>query len=69
MREGSREQLWPRGFLQVRRRPTSSCFMDRRAFHDGPLTEREKRQGRNAVVQMLEADVFKTVIGMVSEIR
>jgi DNA polymerase I-like protein with 3'-5' exonuclease and polymerase domains len=36
--------------------------MDRRAFHNGPLTEREKRQGRNAVVQMLEADVFKITL-------
>ena len=30
------------------------CF-----YHEGPLTEREKRQAKNAVVQMLEADVFK----------
>ena len=30
------------------------CF-----YHEGPLSDREKRQAKNAVVQMLEADVFK----------
>ncbi len=36
------------------------CFLD-----EGPLTEREKRQAKNAVVQMLEADVFKiTLLGL-----
>jgi len=33
------------------------CF-----YHEGPLTEREKRQAKNAVVQMLEADVFKITL-------
>lgn len=35
----------------------------RRGFsHPGDLTEREKRQAANAVVQMLEADVFKKTV-------
>ncbi len=35
----------------------------RRGFsHSGDLTEREKRQAANAVVQMLEADVFKKMV-------
>jgi DNA polymerase I len=35
----------------------------RRAFnHPGELTERERRQAANAVVQMLEADVFKKTV-------
>lgn len=35
----------------------------RRGFaHSGELTERERRQAANAVVQMLEADVFKKTV-------
>jgi DNA polymerase I-like protein with 3'-5' exonuclease and polymerase domains len=35
----------------------------RRAFtHHGELTQRERRQAANAVVQMLEADVFKKTV-------
>jgi DNA polymerase I len=35
----------------------------RRAFnHPGELTERERRQAANAVVQMLEVDVFKKTV-------
>jgi DNA polymerase I len=35
----------------------------RRGFtHPGPLTQRERRQAANAVVQMLEADVFKKTV-------
>ncbi|MGB6063793.1 MAG: DNA polymerase, partial [Desulfomonilaceae bacterium] len=35
----------------------------RRGFsHPGDLTERERRQAANAVVQMLEADVFKKTV-------
>jgi DNA polymerase I len=35
----------------------------RRAFnHPGELTQRERRQAGNAVVQMLEADVFKKTV-------
>ena len=34
-----------------------------RAFtHPGELTQRERRQAANAVVQMLEADVFKKTV-------
>ena len=33
------------------------CF-----YHEGQLTDREKRQAKNAVVQMLEADVFKITL-------
>jgi len=33
------------------------CF-----YHQGPLSNREKRQAKNAVVQMLEADVFKITV-------
>jgi len=40
-------------FLYGRRR----CF-----YGEDPLTEREKRQTKNAVVQMLEADVFKITL-------
>lgn len=38
----------------------------RRCFYsEDTLTNREKRQAKNAVVQMLEADVFKiTVLGL-----
>jgi len=41
------------GSLWGRRR----CF-----YHEGLLTDREKRQAKNAVVQMLEADVFKIAL-------
>jgi DNA polymerase-1 len=44
----------------VPNRHVRSLYGRRRCFYnEGPLTEREKRQARNAVVQMLEADVFK----------
>ncbi|MGO9122896.1 MAG: DNA polymerase [Desulfomonilaceae bacterium] len=33
------------------------CF-----YHAGPMSDREKRQAKNAVVQMLEADVFKITL-------
>ncbi len=40
-----------------------SLWGRRRCFYnDGPLTEREKRQAKNAVVQMLEAEVFKITL-------
>ena len=34
----------------------------RRFYNKGPLTAREKRQGKNAVIQMLGADVFKITV-------
>ncbi len=37
------------------------CF-----YNGGPLTDREKRPSKNAVVQMLEADVFKITMLRVS---
>ena len=44
-------------------RHVRSLFGRRQCFyHKRPLTEREKRQARNAVVQMLEADVFKITL-------
>jgi DNA polymerase-1 len=44
-------------------RHVSSLWGRRRCFyHEGPLTDREGRQAKNAVVQMLEADVFKIVL-------
>jgi len=44
-------------------RHVKSLWGRRRCFyHEGPLTEREKRQAKNAVVQMLEADVFKITL-------
>jgi len=44
-------------------RHVKSIYGRRRCFyHEGPLTEREKRQAQNAVVQMLEADVFKITL-------
>jgi DNA polymerase-1 len=40
-----------------------SLYGRRRCFYsEGPLTEREKRQAKNAVVQTLEADVFKITV-------
>jgi DNA polymerase-1 len=48
----------PEGQRHVR-----SIWGRRRCFyHDGPVTDREKRQAKNAVVQMLEADVFKLTV-------
>ena len=45
------------------RRYVRSIRGRRRGFtHPGDLTEREKRQAANAVVQMLEADVFKKTV-------
>jgi len=41
------KSLWGRG----------RCF-----YHEGQLTDREKRQAKNAAVQMLEADVFKITL-------
>jgi DNA polymerase-1 len=47
----------------VVQRHVKSLWGRRRCFyHEGPLTEREKRQAKNAVVQMLEADVFKITV-------
>ena len=47
----------------VAQRHVTSLWGRRRCFyHEGPLTEREKRQVKNAVVQMLEADVFKITL-------
>jgi|GEM_PF-636745 len=47
----------------VTERHVKSIYGRRRCFyHEGPLTEREKRQAKNAVVQMLEADVFKMTL-------
>ncbi len=47
----------------VPERHVRSLFGRRRCFyHEGPLAEREKRQARNAVVQMLEADAFKITL-------
>lgn len=44
-------------------RHVKSLWGRRRCFHtDGPLADREKRQAKNAVVQMLEADVFKMTL-------
>jgi DNA polymerase I len=44
-------------------RQVKSLWGRRRCFYsEGPLTEREKRQTKNAVVQMLEADVFKITV-------
>ncbi|MGO9121050.1 MAG: DNA polymerase A family protein [Desulfomonilaceae bacterium] len=44
-------------------RHVKSIYGRRRCFyHKGALTEREKRQAKNAVVQMLEADVFKITL-------
>lgn len=47
----------------VARRHVISLWGRRRCFyHQGTLTDREKRQAKNAVVQMLEADVFKITL-------
>jgi len=48
-----------------------SLFGRRRCFnHDGALAARERRQIRNAVVQMLEVDVFKkTVLAVYQRLR
>jgi DNA polymerase I len=47
----------------VAQRHVTSLWGRRRCFyHKGPLTSREKRQVKNAVVQMLEADVFKITV-------
>jgi len=47
----------------VPQRHVTSLWGRRRCFyHEGPLTVREKRQAKNAVVQMLEADVFKITL-------
>ena len=44
-------------------RLVKSLYGRRRCFYsEGGLTDREKRQAKNAVVQMLEADVFKITI-------
>jgi DNA polymerase I len=52
-------------------RHVKSLYGRRRCFyHEGPLTKREKRQAKNAVVQMLEADVFKiTMLALHSAFR
>jgi len=47
----------------VAQRHVTSLSGRRRCFyHEGALTDREKRQAKNAVVQMLEADVFKITL-------
>ena len=47
----------------VAQRSVRSLRGRRRCFYrEGPLTAREKRQAKNAVVQMLEADVFKITL-------
>jgi DNA polymerase-1 len=47
----------------VAQRSVRSLWGRRRCFYrEGPLGEREKRQAKNAVVQMLEADVFKMTV-------
>jgi len=47
----------------ITERHVKSLWGRRRCFyHEGPLTDREKRQAKNAVVQMLEADVFKITL-------
>jgi len=44
-------------------RHVKSIYGRRRCFYgEAPLTDREKRQAKNAVVQMLEADVFKITL-------
>jgi DNA polymerase I len=44
-------------------RHVRSLYGRRRCFkHEGPLSDREKRQAKNAVVQMLEVDVFKITV-------
>lgn len=44
-------------------RHVESLWGRRRCFyHEGQLTDREKRQAKNAVVHMLEADVFKITL-------
>ncbi|MBI5250190.1 MAG: hypothetical protein HY912_11910 [Desulfomonile tiedjei] len=44
-------------------RHVKSIWGRRRCFHsEDPLTNREKRQAKNSVVQMLEADVFKITV-------
>jgi len=49
--------------VPITERHVRSLWGRRRCFyHEGPLTEREKRQAKNAVVQMLEADVFKITV-------
>jgi len=51
------------GEAPVADRHVKSLWGRRRSFyHEGPLTEREKRQAKNAVVQMLEADAFKITL-------
>jgi DNA polymerase I-like protein with 3'-5' exonuclease and polymerase domains len=45
------------------RRRVRSLWGRRHCFsHEGPLIAREKRQAKNAVVQMLEADVLKMTL-------
>lgn len=45
------------------KRHVRSLYGRRRCFYgEDPLTDREKRQAKNAVVQMLEADVFKITL-------
>jgi DNA polymerase I len=49
--------------IPVAQRLVKSLYGRRRCFcSEGQLTDREKRQAKNAVVQMLEADVFKTTL-------
>jgi DNA polymerase-1 len=47
----------------VAQRHVKSLRGRRRCFcHEGPLTDHDKRQAKNAVVQMLEADIFKVTL-------
>src|SRR5208337_2115762 len=51
------------GEAPVSQRLVKSVYGRRRCFYsEGPFTDREKRQAKNAVVQMLEADVFKIAL-------
>jgi DNA polymerase-1 len=51
------------GRTSATQRHVRSLYGRRRSFcHEGPLSDREKRQAKNAVVQMLEADVFKIAV-------
>jgi DNA polymerase I-like protein with 3'-5' exonuclease and polymerase domains len=45
--------------IAAERHVRSLCGRRRCFYGEDPLTDREKRQAKNAVVQMLEANVFK----------
>ncbi len=51
------------GEAPLAQRHVTSLWGRRRCFyHEGALSERERRQAKNTVVQMLEADVFKITL-------